>query len=573
MKTLYVGEGQLMKRWMAILLAAALLLGFACAPAAQQTDTGAQSAAASAAVQPEKAPEAAATPEPAATPDPQTELDEAVGFVEDGDSAYYVDGTGENLTERVMACFDAEGNLVSVKERFIGKEAFTQEQIEENWNFVGKGEWNWQDNALCMKWDDDAVSSWFGGLSRAEIEARLAQLPQQMPDRTIDYQTIPFGEQIYKGNGLEITLENVQFAQNESIGLTLNAKSTSKALLMYRIYEVYINDWCVDLPSGSLGFVPAGMEMPQTFWAGGAGSATYRGMNIEDVHSVSVQLAVMNASGKWLKAEYSKVVGNPAGVVAGADDPVNEGEILLDSDTAKVIQRRFDAKNGRVELYVEKKESSKWSDLWVDATFDGYGGTDVVIYSLRPGVRTILQLDGKEVCSVNGISEVSEIDVYLTCYTSTRVLTPERLTIQNPNAPEAPTQHKARGEVVFDCDYCTIRYLGVNDAYFSNSDVILLECENKTEDRYLSIYQAFNYLLLDDEIRAEARMSGANCYPGSITTMALYPQSTDYDDLSAYHTAQLKLGVYQIKGGYHQQLAQSSVLMLDLAKTYRIGQD
>ncbi len=548
------------------LLLAVLLFAMGCgggelAPSASVDEAVQPGAASAGAAEP--------APEPAPTGDPQAETDEQLGFVEDGASAAYFDRSGGELSQRVMMCFDSGGSVTSVKERFVGPAGADYSEEPNDWRFLADGEWVSLDNTVCFFWDAQSISRWFGGLSQAEAEAQLVDWPDQLPNRTIEYHEIPFGEQLYSGNGLILTLDTVQFAPNESIGITVSAKSTGNDFLLYYVSELYINGWEVDIIGNATAIAGMDANVSQTFWAGDADLPAYRAMQIGAIESVGMYVRVIK-NGDWRKGQYTDVVSNPA---AGSytqhyDD---SGTVLLDDDTIRVVQRRLDAKYGRAELYVEKKNTSRWSQVLLDGVFDGYGGGNSTSYNLQQDMRAIVEVDGSDVCRINGISEVSELAVYLTYYHSDRLQKPVKLTIQNSNAaPNGEGTRTARGEVLFDGKYCTIRYLGVTDSYFSNADVILLECENKTDDRYLSVYQAFNYLLLD-ETRADAGMSGANCYPNSISTMALYPSSSDYNDLSDYAVAQLKLGVYEIKGGYHQQLEMTSVLSLDLSKIYSRG--
>ena len=496
----------------------------------------------------------------------QAFIDNEIAFVEEGDHAIYLEREGNGLEQKLMVCFDGDGTVIAVKERFIGPEGADYSEEPGSWDFFASGQWISVDNQVCLSWDADSVARWFGGLDEQQVQAQLDSWPELTPNRDIALETIPMGQKLYSGNGITLTLESIGFQPGESIALNIAATGNGKDMLMYYLGEVYINGWELGIVGEDIGVALTEEPEVKTFYVGSPQSPAYHDMDIQQIATVGMYIQTIK-NGNFNDGEYTATLENPAAqdYVQAYDD---SGTVLLDGEGMKVVQRRVDTKRGVIQLYVERKADARWSQLLIDGVFNGYGGSMAGggNWCMIPKEnRAIIDVDGSDICQINGVTQLTSAQVYLTGYRSNKIMNPMRLEIDLPAQGEAEPINR-RGEVVFDGDYCTIRYLGVSHGYFSDTDVLLLECENKTGDRYMSIYQAFDYLLLDG-IRVKAGMSGANCYPNSITTMALFPMDSEYYDLSAYDQGQLKLGVYQIKGGYHQQLELSGVLSLDLGKT------
>ena len=377
--------------------------------------------------------------------------------------------------------------------------------------------------------------------------------------------TVPLGEQgIFSKNGVSVTANTLRYgADTIEIDFTIKNTGGGGGFLFFR--EMYVNNWLVPIVQDDMAQTLEKGAVDCTVRADTSDTALMDMMQLEEVQTVKFAVTVFNANYYVQSRSSTKEIVNPdapAGYVQTVDAT---GTVLRDDDAIRIVQKAYDPKARTALVMIEKKQTSKWTELTLDALYNGCRALRSELYVLDKGVRALVRFDGTEDCSHYAISAIKRMDIYVSYYHSDRLQTPYAVTLQADGAPASEEKYMPSFDAapVYEDENCALYYAGAISGYYSDSDVVMFYCKNKTADKTLALFTAYSYVLLDGE-RVETSQANVNIYPESVSQVVLLPQNPGYFDLSGCDKLETTLGVYEIRGGYHEQLATTGKLALAL---------
>lgn len=485
--------------------------------------------------------------------------DKAYGYAEEGASVRYIDEDFASYSSQIMVCMDDEGRIVSIKQRMTPKDGKTAAEALVAWSRPVKGEYHEEDSVAYFIWSQEAIEEQFGAQSAKQIQATLdswegiAQPKAEMKD-------VHVNQIVYDKNGLMVNVDTLRYQIGESIEIGVTYTNTSAKPVLLFINNIFLNDWVVHTGQDDYLRVPPSGRASYTYSIFDAGERYFSLMGIEDIRTIRLDFDTYAENFYYQETIRTNLATNPEGDLNFTQTFDESGKALLNDDALKLVLKEYDEETGRSVLYMEKPESAKWTQLAIDAVYNNYGALATTYCKLDKGARMLLQMDASEVRGFYGIDEITCADLYLTYYHSESLKTPIRVRLFNNGQGGMP---QSNNQILYDGDYCTLRYAGWRDDLFVGLDVIVIECYNKSIDKNLSVYMAYDYILLDGA-RSNARVNSANSYPESMSRILIYADNPLYARLSNYNTAQFTLEVYEIRNGKHYPLAKTDAIKVNL---------
>ncbi len=379
-------------------------------------------------------------------------------------------------------------------------------------------------------------------------------------------ETVSLGEQrIYYKDNITITADALRYATGGDIEIDFTIAYAGGGTRIVYFPEMYVNDWLVPFAHIENYPVTKGKPLSITLQTDASIPELYEMMQLDEVQKVKLAVWIYNEAYYVQSQGYTQEAVNPDLPADFAQSYDVFGTVLFDDATIRIAQLGYDPATKTALLAIEKKQTSKWTKVSLDVLFNGCRALDTNVYLLDKGVRALMLVDGTADCAAFGISEVMRTDVYVTYYHSNRLQKPFMVTLQADGAAASTEETYTpdfRGEPVYEDANCALYYAGAQH-YYSDSDAIVFYCRNKTKDKDLALFTAYEYILLDGE-RVEATQQGVNVYPGSVSQIIIVAQGWDYTDLSGYDRLETTLSVCKIAGGYHEQLVTTGKLDLPL---------
>lgn len=379
--------------------------------------------------------------------------------------------------------------------------------------------------------------------------------------------TIPLGEQkIFSKNNVTIIAHELRYADGGNVSVDLTMHYDGDGTRLVYLSEMYVNNWLVPYQGDGTYAVTKGADIEVTIQVDTTLGELFNMMQLREVQTVKFLFSVLNENYFLQSKDYSKEIVNPdipAGFTQSYDIP---GKVLHDDDTIQITQLSYDPASRFALLMVEKKQTSKWTSMVLDAMYNGCRASYSNSYQLDKGVRALVLFDADDDCQQYGITSLKRMDVYVLYYHSERLQKPYMVTLVEEGAAAPPSQKEIpsfRAAPVYEDAYCELYYAGAISGYFYDADVIMLYCKNKTEDKTLSLFTAYEYILLDGK-RVNASQSSMNVYPESVSQVVLWAVDGDYFDLSDSQVMETTIGIYEIRGGYHEMLTTTGKLELPL---------
>lgn len=379
--------------------------------------------------------------------------------------------------------------------------------------------------------------------------------------------TVPLGgRKICGRNNVVITADELRYAAGGDIELDLTVRYSGGGMRIVYIPEMYVNDWLV-YPAGDPTIpVTGGSSVKATVQVDNANTALFDIMRIDEVQKVKLAVWIFTEDYYVQSQGFSNEIVNetlPADFVQAHDD---SGEVLHDDAAIRIVQKVFDPATYTALLLLEKKQTSKWTKVTLDAMYNGCRALRSNTYFLDKGVYALIPFYGEWDCESFEIKTLRRMDIYALYYHSDRLQNPFMVTLRESGGATVPEERHTplfQASPVYEDDYCAMYYAGAVEGYYTDSDAIVLYCRNKTDDKVLALFTAYEYILLDGE-RVAATQSSVNVYPESVSQVVITPQGYDYADLSGYDRLETTIGVYEIAGGYHKQIKTTGKLELPL---------
>ena len=271
-------------------------------------------------------------------------------------------------------------------------------------------------------------------------------------------------------------------------------------------------------------------------------------MGVESVARLSVSYRVMDEDGKTVVSALSPELVVPDAEAPAAYTP--EGEPLYYQDGLRVYSLGFDGAAGQATLLLEKTVGS-WRGLRLDAVFDGVQEGRSLELPMESGQR--------RVCVFSADRPVSGVDIYCSPIYLNSLSAPIRLTLGSPGPL---TDSASAGEPIWTAGDCELRFMGVSDGYFCDSDALLFECVNRSGETYW-LYPVGDSVSLDG-VPMAVSTTGAQCYPGSRRTVAVAVDDLAAPDLSEYEKLDLALELYTLGGAHLKSEYKSEPLSVAL---------
>lgn len=379
--------------------------------------------------------------------------------------------------------------------------------------------------------------------------------------------TVALGDQkIFNKSNVTIVANELRYADGGSVSVDLTMQYTGGGSCFVYLSEMYVNNWLVPYEGDGTVTLVKGAEEKVTVKVDTSGTELFNIMQLHAVQTVKFLFSVLNENYYLQSKDYTKEIVNPDLPADFAQVYDDSGKVLRDDDTIRITQLAYDPAARFALLMVEKKQTSKWTSVVLDAMYNGCRAKYANSYQLDKGVRALVPFDAMYDCDEYKIKDLKRMDVYVLYYHSDRLQNPYMVTLveegaaQPPSHKEIPTFHAIP---VYEDEYCQLYYAGAMSGYFTDADVIMLYCKNKTSDKMLSLFTAYEYILLDGK-RVSASQSNVNVYPESVSQVALWAVDGDHFDLSGSKEAETTIGIYEIRGGYHELLTTTGKLKLQL---------
>lgn len=486
--------------------------------------------------------------------------DEEFGFVDEGDTRTIV-SQQEGYLDTMKVYLDEFGYVSAIKEKFAFEDAEAGDRLEASLRDAGLDGLQRVESLGYLDWTQGMIDVEFGDRFADEVAAKIAQW--EAPAVTVEEQKVSFDYELAKTKTLVLKLKQVRYTKNQSMEIDITAENITDKTCFYSIYEVYVNGWYLETDVDyNYQQVNAGQTVPLTMTVRDVGSGAFACMNIEQIQKLRMLYEIYDANKYSVADGYTKEAVNPnASAYVQAYD-TSDGRLLVDNDAVRVVQLNMDGNRMHGRVYVEKKDSSRWTAATYDAAYNAICSPYSGFLYLNKNTRAILDLNGADVAETYGIHSLNTIDIYFTMRHAGSLKDPIRATLVDPNGVQTVADPIGVDyPVVYSSNLVVIRYAGVKE--YANYDAAQLLVQNFTKNKNFSIYCVYDYATFDS-MRANTIGLHADVYPGTYATMELFDRDFNVARLAGVKELSSIIGVYQIKGGYHYlQEKQSLSITLD----------
>ena len=333
-----------------------------------------------------------------------------------------------------------------------------------------------------------------------------------------------------------VTLSLDSFSFSPCTGLSLLCTATNaqaEGAVSVLLSDCVADGLCLPLDMGAALIVEPGESRSFVTAVTSEGAKALSLLGVESVAGLSARYRVLNEDNKILANGLSAEIPVPGGLAPAAYVP--EGEPLYYRDGLRVYSLGFDEASGQAALLLEKTVGG-WRALRLDAVFDGVREERSRELPMKNGQR--------RVCAFSAGHPVGGVDIYCSPAWLSSLSAPVRLTLGSP----APLQEAAsEEEPLWSAGDCEIRFAGVSDSYFSDSDAMLFEYINRSPHESYWLYPSGDRVYLDG-VSMGVSTTGAQCYPGTTGVVAVAVDALGAPDLSEYETLELALELYTLGG-------------------------
>ena|GEM_PF-2990530 len=396
-----------------------------------------------------------------------------------------------------------------------------------------------------------------------------APTPEPTPSPTPEpvFVETPLMQELIRRSGIIVTATELHFSKDYAAYVDLTIENASKQPVAVSSEGVYLNDWHVESVLENADAIQPGEIRSATLSVVGLSDPSAAYMGISELASFSCDLSAVNAETNetlWELSDLSLELSSAAQAVSPADG----AELIYEDNNLAVYLQGIDGSLASVRAILYRKESAVWKSATVDPVYAGYTNLVNGTYALDAGKYQLLALDGSEVMSAHGISQLAELKLYITLNLHDgRILRPVIATIMDPAGTETIASSEESGPVVYESKlaYCILRYMGI--IQFQGHEAILLDYENITQNYIklldLTAMAAVQVMKIDSTEYPVATYCTYS-FPTTHGYIMVWPDGAPDGTLSSASTADLRLRLARINAGHLDPILDTGWFTVDL---------
>lgn len=374
-------------------------------------------------------------------------------------------------------------------------------------------------------------------------------------------------EQLFTSGKVTVTATSVRFSANYMTYIDLAITNASTASVSLALDGLCLNDWQVDGAIWDAGRIAAGETRAASVVVSFLDDPNAAYMNLVSLAGFTLDLSVLDdASGKAVAkhAGLSVALAN----AEPAASPIDGATLVYDDKSIAVFLQGIDGslQNTRAILY--RKPAASWMSVTVDPVYAGYTNIVNHTYALDAGKYRLLALDGTEVMTRQNITQLSELDLYLSLHLyDGRLNRPVVAVITDPNVSGTVLDAPEAGPIVYQSElsYFILRNMGVTE--YDGHEALLLDFENITQHYSkpldITAYASSPNIVIDGTAYPLSTYC-TNSFPGTHGYLLLWPEGAPDGTLSAAASAEVRLKISRINGGHLDPIVDTGKLMIDM---------